>query len=291
MPLSNLPQLKQGTETLLRDIQWQAGITFIIYGLRIGIRVNEPSVLELLTNYLPPQWEPSVSPIVDKLYSLIVAGNSPHHNRSNRYHRLYDEQAELTRTQELEEIFEILDSELRLWVGVSVQHRLFVHAGVVGWRGRAIVIPGRSFSGKTTLVAALVKAGATYYSDEYAVFDTEGLVHPYPRPLSIRQQGGERTKRCSVEELGGQAGKDVIPVGLIINTRYQPKGQWCPSPISSGQAVLALLDNTLVARLRPEFALPILSRAVSGVLALEGERGETQDVAVALLQQLDALIA
>ena len=43
---------------------------------------------------------------------------------------------------------------------------------IVTWgRGRAIVIPGRTFSGKSTLVAELVRAGATYYSDEYAVED------------------------------------------------------------------------------------------------------------------------
>jgi hypothetical protein len=34
---------------------------------------------------------------------------------------------------------------------------LFVHAAVVGWRGRAIVIPGRSLAGKSTLAAALVR--------------------------------------------------------------------------------------------------------------------------------------
>src|SRR4051795_2847365 len=31
--------------------------------------------------------------------------------------------------------------------------RVFIHAGVVGWNGGAILIPGASFSGKTRLVA------------------------------------------------------------------------------------------------------------------------------------------
>ncbi len=31
-------------------------------------------------------------------------------------------------------------------------------------------------TGKTTLVKAMVEAGATYYSDEFAVLDKEGLV-------------------------------------------------------------------------------------------------------------------
>jgi uridine kinase len=41
-----------------------------------------------------------------------------------------------------------------------------------------IAIPGRSFSGKTSLVTALVRAGAVYYSDEFAVIDRDGLVRP-----------------------------------------------------------------------------------------------------------------
>ena len=65
-------------------------------------------------------------------------------------------------------------------MAAETRERVFVHAGVVGWKGHAIVIPGRSRSGKTTLVAELVKAGAEYYSDEFAVLDAEGRVHPFP---------------------------------------------------------------------------------------------------------------
>lgn len=289
MQIWTLPELKHDLEKLPKGCQWQASITFVSYGLHISIRTNEPTVLASLANYLPPGWQSSTSAVVDKLYSLVIAGISQD-TASSDHHLLLDEQGELARSQELQDIFETLDSELRLWLGVSVSDRLFVHAGVVSWYNQAIVIPGRSFSGKTTLVAALVKAGAIYYSDEYAVFDTNGLVHPYSRPLSIRQPAGERSKRCPVAELGGKAGTQAIPVGLIVNTQYQPEAEWCPSPISPGLAVLALLDNTLVARLRPDFALPILARAVSGALTFAGQRGQAQEVAVALLQLLVAAI-
>ena len=63
---------------------------------------------------------------------------------------------------------------------------LMMHAGVVAWKGKAIVLPGTSHAGKTTLVTALVEAGATYYSDEYAVLDAKGHVSPYARRLSLR---------------------------------------------------------------------------------------------------------
>src|ERR671929_229610 len=93
-------------------------------------------------------------------------------------------------------------------VGVRVNH-----AGVVGWQGRAILIPGRSFSGKSTLVAALVRAGATYYSDEFAVLDERGRVHPFPKKLSMRLEGSARPRFAPVEELGGRRGTTPLRVG------------------------------------------------------------------------------
>ena len=269
----------------LNHLELQSGISLVSYGVRISIRVNELAVLDRLSDYLPPGWEPSSSPNVDELYSLIVGQATP--GSPHSYHRLYHEQEKIAQAPLLEDIFDTLSSDLCLRVGLSVQDKLFVHAGVVGWRGWAIVIPGRSFSGKTTLVAAMVQAGARYYSDEYAIFDPNGLVHPYPRSLAIRQKANERKKKCSVEELGGEVGTEPLPVGVVVHTQYHLGARWCPRQISTGQAVLSLLDNTIVARTRTQFALSIQSRAVSGALALEGKRGEATDVAVALLQQLE----
>jgi hypothetical protein len=97
-------------------------------------------------------------------------------------------------------------------------YRVFVHAGVVGWKGKAIVIPGRSHSGQSTMVAELVRAGASYYSDEYAVFDYRGRVHPFPKDLELRDCGAFRQTRFGVETFGGQTARKPIPVGLMMET-------------------------------------------------------------------------
>jgi hypothetical protein len=132
-------------------------------------------------------------------------------------------------------------------------------------------------------VAALVRAGATYYSDEYAVFDPRGRVHPYPKPLSLRDAAGERQRKCRVEELGGRAGTQPLPVGLIVATPYQPGAPWHPRNLSPGRAVLMLMEHTVLARLRPAFALATLQRVVSGAATLQGSRREAQEVAGGLL--------
>src|SRR5439155_21927898 len=162
---------------------WADGICFTSYGLRIGIRVNDPAVLAQLPDHLPPGWKPAQSPIVDRLYSLRVGG-AGHSATIRRFNMLYVGAGRLARTAEIDELFEPLENDLQMIVAEWARRRVFVHAGVVGWKGHAILIPGRSFSGKTTLTTALVRAGATYDSDEYAVLDDQGRVHPFPRSLS-----------------------------------------------------------------------------------------------------------
>jgi hypothetical protein len=196
---------------------------------------------------------------------------------------LYADAVRLVRTLDLEETLTLLESHLQFYVAETARRRLFVHAGVVGWRGQAIVIPGRSFSGKTTLVEKLVQAGATYYSDEYAVFDARGRVYPFPRPLSIRDETSRLMKKCSAHALGGTIGVKPLPVGLLIVSEYRRGSRWRPQILSPGQATLALLAHTVAARRQPQFALVTLPRVVFPALTLKGVRGEAQELVDTLL--------
>jgi hypothetical protein len=181
----------------------------------------------------------------------------------------------------------VFDAQLRGHIALHSPGRVFVHAGVVGHRGKAIVIPGMSFSGKTTLVAELVRAGATYYSDEYAVLDPEGLVHPFPKPLSIRAREGFGV-RTDVEHLGGTAGTEPLPLGLVVVSQYRRDATWQPRTLSQGEAVIHLVANTIPAQNRPEETMNAVRQAVdgSGAVALQGERGD----AAAIVEQLLASV-
>jgi hypothetical protein len=261
------------------------GVSFVSHGVRIGVRVNDDATLEQLRSKLPPGATPLASPLVDHLYSLWIGGNGA--SRTTRqFHLLYAGASRLARTLDLDEVFAQLESALHSKVALAAPRRLFIHAGAVGWNGRAIVIPGRGLSGTTSLTAALVQAGATYYSDAYAVLDTSGRVHPYPTPLELRGEGNGASMSRSVEELGGQAGKRPLPIGLIALTQYKARTRWRPRPLSPAQALLALLDNTVVAQQRPQFALATLGAAVPDALALRGPRGEADAIAPSLLAAL-----
>jgi hypothetical protein len=241
------------------------------------------AVLERVEALLPPGWKPATKPTARRLYSLIAGGPTGRAG-IRRFNILYAGAARLVRTHDLEETLRHLELDMELYIADRARRRTFVHAGVVGWKGRAIVIPGRSGSGKSTLVRALVRAGATYYSDEFAVLDERGRVYPYPIPLVIRRgQDGVPPVKCRVEELGGVAGTRPLSVGLVLVTRYAGHARFRPRPISAGRAVLELLGNTLPARRRPKRVLDTLTRVVSQAVVLRGPRGEAEETARQIL--------
>src|SRR5207249_2434643 len=158
--------------------------------------------------YFPPDWKPSTRKAADRYYYLLKGAS---HSQPGRSYVLRDGSGRLRHAEMLEQALGIFESDSRLFIGEMTTQKVFLHAGVVGWRGRAIVIPGRSWSGKTTLVAALVRAGATYFSDEYAVLDRQGRVHPYPKPLSVRDRKTAKQRNYPVEKLGGVAATKPLP--------------------------------------------------------------------------------
>ena len=265
---------------------WAVGFSIKSYGVRIGIRSNDPACLKRVRKHLPHGWELSSSPFVERLYSVLVGLRGTQEN-VRRFNLLYGDHIRLARSPELNQVFEVFESDLRLFVAELARQRVFVHAGVVGWKGKAIVVPGRSFSGKTSLVAELVRAGATYYSDEYAVFDSHGRVHPFPKPLEIREVGEMRQSKITVETLGGQTGTRPLPVGLVVMTRFKEGARWRPRKLSAGKGVLELLSNTVSARREPEKALVALQHVVATAQIVKGARGESRDMVKSILNRLE----
>jgi hypothetical protein len=185
-------------------------------------------------------------------------------------------------------LLDSLGSTVRIAVAEYAVGRVFVHAGVVGWKGKAIIIPARSFKGKTALTAELVRLGASYYSDEYAVLDQKARVHPFPKDLSLRGVKNDYDQvDHAVEALGGKAGKRPIPVGMVVITEYKKGAKWKPEVLNSGQGVMALIDNTVPIRRDPRFALPILSRVGSDAVILKSKRGEAELAAASILEMLE----
>jgi len=265
-------------EKKLDRLVWAEKISILAYGVRVGLRASKRGLLKEFLPFLPPGWKPSHSAVVDRLYSIVVGGRGKSRSLGTS-NLVYAGAVRVARTPELHQAIDAFEADLQIYVAEMSPHRLFVHAGVVAVRGKAVVIPGRSFSGKSTLTAELVKAGATYYSDEYAVLDAHGRVHHYARPLSMRENGFlEKPKKYKVEKFGGRAGVKPMPVGLVVVSKYKPGAEWRPRQLTSGEGALELIANTVSARREPQKVLSTLNHVVAGAPVLKGFRGEAGQV-------------
>jgi hypothetical protein len=159
-----------------------------------------------------------------------------------------------------------------------------VHGGAVGHQGRAILLPGPTGAGKSTLVAALVQRGALYLSDEYALIDAAGRVHPYPRPLLLRNGGAGGDRPVLPIELGGKVAHEPMAASLVVGVCYAAGAAWSLQAVSQGDGVLLLLRNTPQVLIDQPWILAPLERAVESATCYAGRRGEAGEAATALLQ-------
>jgi len=224
---------------------------------------------------------------VDFLCSFLAARPSTRPGL-RRFNILYEDAVAALKNISLDGAIGDVEVELRKLVADLSRREIFIHAGVVEWRGRAIVIPGKTFTGKSSLTAAFVRAGARYLSDEFALIDEEGRVRPYAKTLSLRLNGGTaKAVDTPVEQIGGTQAKRAVPVGCVIVTSYREGSRWRPRRLTPGETVLALLKNTIPARRRPKDAMARLRSVALAAEGWKGTRGEADEMVRQLLTQLD----
>jgi len=246
-----------------------------LYGVTIALRSEAAEVQAAGVAVLPPGWREIDAPdAVDRSYAITGGASSGCFD-------LYIDDEPATGAQDLDDLLIYFRLDVRAYVARTSPHFLFVHAGAVGWKGRGVLLPGPSHAGKTTLVAALLRAGATYYSDDYALFDRQGLLHPYRNPLSVRAE--QHRVDIPAEALGGVHGQEALRLGLVVFTEYRPGHVWQPAPLSSGQALVRLLANTPAAQQHFRASLHGLRKALEGAACLVGVRGEAEETAQLLL--------
>ena len=163
-----------------------------------------------------------------------------------------------------------VESELGLFAAERLHTLVAVHAAVVVSDGRAVLLPGPSMAGKTSLCVAARDVGLDVLTDEFALLDpATGLVGGWPRRFRIRTEEGP-------VRIDGVSSDGRFPVGLVAALRHDPyrTGSLDVEDITPGQTVLHLLRNTVCARSRPVTSFStalVVARSASGV---QGRRGE-----------------
>jgi HprK-related kinase A len=94
---------------------------------------------------------------------------------------------------------------MNLQMALGQKRFLLLHAATVERDGRALVMTGESGAGKSTLAALLGERGGGWrlMGDEFALLDLdEGLLHPFPRLISLKNQAIALFDHVEPERLG-----------------------------------------------------------------------------------------
>ncbi len=251
-------------------------IAFEIEGAGAVVTVSDRAMLGRVAGVAP--WGAKQRPPApgDRRFELNIAGDG-------RYAVL--EEGEVRNVAETLEVALIaLANYLLVHVLLRARDVLFVHAGVVESEGRGIVLPGASGIGKSTLVGALITAGARYYTDDYMALDGSGRVQPLSMPLWLNDPETGRGISRTPESFGGQTGADQIPVGMIVHLPFRDGAELRLQPQTAAAGVMLVLGNAYGAELRPQLALAVARAAVANACIFEGERGDAEEAATVLLE-------
>jgi len=242
------------------------------YGVGFGIRAATREMVDVMAASLPLGAEHAPSGAVTNAWFSIL-----HDGGRGRYVVERDGEA-LAEASDLEHAAAAFEARVTLHVAEMTPHFVFMHAGVVAWRGHLLLFPGRSMSGKSTLVAEMVRAGGAYFSDEYAVIAPDGRVHPYTRPLQLRVPGAREQVRRSVYDIGGVPATGALAPSLVVLSRYRAGATWRPKRVSPGRAAFELLQHTMCAVENPPAAMDAVHRLAASVPVWRGVRGDVAQI-------------
>ena len=275
---------EMGLESFVREIAFES------FGVSIGVSIDETGLWPRIPALIPPYSRQCGATQVQHHFSLINESADTYTLRydvqDGKPARLIDSASWVATDVDEPFALGLLETHLHGTVAYWAPDRIFLHGGAVAYRDRVIILPAAALTGKTTLVAALVRAGATYYSDQFVVLDGRGLVHPYATPL--RPSEGDRT---ATRDNGGQrtlTGDDPLPLGAVVFTSYRPGVEWHPRELSQGEAVLSLMSQTVRAMHSPQESMHYIRHALAAdPLVIESDRDEAETLASSLLAELE----
>jgi hypothetical protein len=222
--------------------------------------------------------EPLRTPVpAAHLYSLVTSRSG--------YTHLFLDDSFVAHTEDVASAIAWLSWDINRAVAEESTSYLLMHSGAVAVPGGGeggVLLPGAAGSGKSTLVAALVRAGLGYLSDELVALDLPGAaLVPFPRtivlkkgsfellgdlrPWSVDASGPLRTAIATEEDPGvepAHSGGDEVRYlrpndirasavgtrcapGIVVLPRYSPGGSSRPRRLAPSEAFLRLVTNAI----------------------------------------------
>jgi hypothetical protein len=175
-------------------------------------------------------------------------------------------------------------------IASETSDHLLVHAGCVGGAdgapdgAGAVLLPGRSGTGKSTLTAACVRAGLAYLSDELAALDLDrGLVVPWAKPLGLDGEQLVAASRLRRDAVGA-----ARPPAGIVFPRYQPGAATETTRLDPAWAFTALAAHSPNLATLGGRALPWLAALATTTPAWQITYAESDDAVPAVREAATA---
>lgn len=166
-----------------------------------------------------------------------------------------------------------VESTLGLFAAEHLSNLVALHAALILTDVGAIVLPGSSHAGKSTLAWEARRRGMHVLGDEYTLIDpSTGRVQGWPRPVRRRTPSGLERWVSSAEE-HSLAHVDHR-VALVAAVRFDPTSD-AMAGMKRSDMVLRVLENTVCARNRPEDSFRAALALTDNAHLIGGTRAES----------------
>ncbi len=267
--------------TGLRLLRWRGsrmvhGFGITAFGWRVAILADCERTRAVLDRYLFPWLPRCAAPLAEEgaIFQVLPAEEG---------FEVRDGGRTVAHAATLETLVPLLQGLLDEGIVHRLTGMVAVHAGAVAFGGSAILLPGPSHAGKSTLVAELVRRGCVYFSDEYALIDDLGLAHPYPRAMMLRN-GLVEARPFLASEWNVEVGRGPAPVRLILALEHAADSAWNIRRVPQSEMLLMLLKNTPHSVTGPRDLVTPFLRASGSAACFTGIRSEAASAAGRILE-------
>lgn len=250
-----------------------------LLGTPVRFSAKHENLPELLSLFLPPCVPLREQDAVEIEYSMIQGFSD------SSYVALRN-QRQIAIAPSLVGVLQEVITDLQVLIAGKIKNRVFIHAAVVAVDGKAIILPGQSGVGKSTITATLIQKGAQYLSDEFALIDSVGMVHPYARYLAIKNPASG-VKRLSPESLGATTFEGAAIPKAVVFSRYMPGADNAFKKLSRSELILNCMPHCLGIRSQVSETLVSLDALSIRAQGYSVERGEACEFAEVLLDLLN----